>query len=276
MAHHQYFENHKTLPNIETKIHFPPQRMIHVQLLFYKIYTWKLNHGQTIWDEKRGVMSNILRSTLGNWKHFRILMGRAWEHIGNRPAPPPPQAPLRFLNWLHEISICKMVCHHLFIYFGTNEKFIHCLVTIFNLDQYPFKTGDETDDIESRRSTGGRKPCGNGPTIALHDTSHPEVGPRKNQARKHVYINQSFHVWDVDDEAKRVYENAIRAILPLQHTLLLRRSSETLTPIFYNLLHSLSKTFLPAHRSLVIDPELHLPTSSSLFRVFKEEPRLGI
>jgi hypothetical protein len=52
-------------------------------------------------------------------------------------------------------------------------------------------------------------------------------------------------------------------MVPLQHTLLLRRSSETFTPIFYTLLHSLSKVFLPAHRSLVIDPELHLPTGSS-------------
>jgi hypothetical protein len=94
--------------------------------------------------------------------------------------------------------------------------------------------------------------------------------------RKHVYTNQSLHVWDVDDEAKRVYENAIRAMVPMQHTLLLRRSSESLPPILYNLLHSLSKAFLPAHRSLVIGPELHLPTGSSLFRVFKEEPRLGI
>jgi hypothetical protein len=83
-------------------------------------------------------------------------------------------------------------------------------------------------------------------------------------------------VWDVDDEAKRVYENAIRAMVPLQYTLLLRCSSETLTPIFYNLLHSLSKAFLSAHRSLVIDPELHLPTGSSLFGVLQEEPRLGI
>jgi hypothetical protein len=68
----------------------------------------------------------------------------------------------------------------------------------------------------------------------------------------------------------------MRAMVPLQHTLLLRRSSQTFTPIFYNLLHFLSKAFLPAHRSLTIDPVLHLPTGSSLFLVFKEEPRLGI
>jgi len=144
LAHHQYFENHGTLPNIEAKIHFPPQRMVPLWFLIYKLYTWKLNHGQTIRDEKRGAISNILRNTLGNWDTIQEPDGKSlgthWRPPQKKIAPSNPKpkrkkkAPLRLLNWLHEISISKMVCHHLFIYFGTDEKFIHCLVTIFNRD----------------------------------------------------------------------------------------------------------------------------------------------
>ncbi len=30
----------------------------------YNLYTWKLNHSQTIWDKKGGVIGNILMNTL--------------------------------------------------------------------------------------------------------------------------------------------------------------------------------------------------------------------
>jgi hypothetical protein len=39
-------------------------------------YTWKLNHGGTIWDKKWGAIGNILGNTLGTWGTF-------WEPDGN-------------------------------------------------------------------------------------------------------------------------------------------------------------------------------------------------
>jgi hypothetical protein len=76
-------------------------------------------------------MSNILRNTLGNWETFKEPDGKSlgthWEQTPlpkcpRQPKTPKTKAPQRLLNWLHEISISKMVSHHLFIYLFMLEQ----------------------------------------------------------------------------------------------------------------------------------------------------------
>ncbi len=38
----------------------------------HNLYTWKLNHGQTIWEKKCSVIANLFRNTLGT-------SGTSWE-----------------------------------------------------------------------------------------------------------------------------------------------------------------------------------------------------
>jgi len=71
----------------------------------YKLYTWMLNHSQTIWDKNEVLWEHLgehiqnLGNILGTWR----------ECIGNIPPSPPP---LDHSHWLHENSISKTVCHH--------------------------------------------------------------------------------------------------------------------------------------------------------------------
>jgi hypothetical protein len=48
---------------------------------FTTLYTWKLNHGQTICDKTWGAIGNISGNTLGTW----------WEHIEKRQKPKCPK-----------------------------------------------------------------------------------------------------------------------------------------------------------------------------------------
>jgi hypothetical protein len=54
----------------------------------YKLYTWKLNHGQKIWDKKWSDSGNILRNTLTIWgtlwKSDRNTLGTWWEDLGTK------------------------------------------------------------------------------------------------------------------------------------------------------------------------------------------------
>ncbi len=61
-------------------------------------YIWKLNHGQTIWDKKWGVIENVLKNkhigNLGNilktwWEHLKNLMGT--QKNKKTPFHPPPK-----------------------------------------------------------------------------------------------------------------------------------------------------------------------------------------
>ncbi len=47
----------------------------------YILYTWKLNHGQTIWDRKWGAIRNVLRDTLGTQKNSNETLF-SWTYHG--------------------------------------------------------------------------------------------------------------------------------------------------------------------------------------------------
>ncbi len=66
---------------------------------FYKLCTWKLNHGQSIWYKKQNVMGEYLKEHIGN------ILGTPWECGGNRhhphPLPGPKPTKCGFLNKYH-------------------------------------------------------------------------------------------------------------------------------------------------------------------------------
>ncbi len=65
-----------------------------------------------------GSSEELLGTHLEFGEHAGNIKGMTWEHIGNNKnsiTPPPEKrkkTPLESSHWLHEISICKFVCHH--------------------------------------------------------------------------------------------------------------------------------------------------------------------
>jgi hypothetical protein len=108
-------------PNTSLDIHHTPS------LAVTKLHTWKLNHGQTIWDKKWDVIGNVLRNLLVNWEHFENQV----EHIGNRKkhknlSPPPPPKTQK-----------KKIKPPLSLLIGCMKfLFPQRIVTIFKLDCY--------------------------------------------------------------------------------------------------------------------------------------------
>jgi hypothetical protein len=84
------------------------------------ICTWKLNHGQTIWDKKSSAIRTIIGNTLGNF----------WEHIGNRP-------PKKIRPQQNRKENQKKLSASSLLIGCMKFLFPKWFVTIFNLGQYP-------------------------------------------------------------------------------------------------------------------------------------------
>jgi hypothetical protein len=61
----------------------------------YKLYTWKLNHGQTIWDIRWCAIGNVKWTHWELGEHFVNLMGTQ-KHTHKQKSPPPPFSPSAF------------------------------------------------------------------------------------------------------------------------------------------------------------------------------------
>ncbi len=72
-----------------------------------------------IWDRVKSYWEYIWGTHLEFGKHVGNIKGMPWEHTGNNKnstTPPSPKRgkknPPKCYHWLHEIFICKIVCHH--------------------------------------------------------------------------------------------------------------------------------------------------------------------